>query len=63
MLEARSSPQPSGNAIRTPSIYSFFWQLYGATNDPAFAQVLYKQNDRKIDGLPHDLFFDDPAAA
>ncbi|MEA2735001.1 MAG: oligo-alginate lyase, partial [Humisphaera sp.] len=50
------------NALLTPSMYTFLWQLYQATRDPAFAQVLYQQNDRKIDGLPFDLFQSDPAA-
>jgi hypothetical protein len=43
-------------------MYTFLWQLHQATNDPAFAQVLHQQNDSKIDGLPHDLFHEDPAA-
>lgn len=42
------------------SAYAFMWRLYQTTGDPAFAQVLYSANDSKLDGLPHDLYADDP---
>jgi hypothetical protein len=45
-----------------PSMYSFLWQLYELTGDEAFAQLLYKANGNSVDGLPYDLFADDPAA-
>ncbi|PWU15999.1 MAG: hypothetical protein C5B50_14260 [Verrucomicrobia bacterium] len=45
-----------------PSMFSFFWRLYEATGDPAYVQVLYRENGGKADGLPHDLFADDPGA-
>jgi len=44
------------SGVLAPSMYSFLWQLYGVTHDPAFVQVLYKGNDSRIDGLPYDLF-------
>ena len=34
----------------------------GATKDPAFAQVVSTQNEGKLDGLPYDLFSEDPDA-
>ncbi|HOE10339.1 MAG TPA: heparinase II/III family protein [bacterium] len=43
-----------------PSMYPFLWRLYKLTDDPAFVQALYIANDRKVDGLPHDLCSDDP---
>jgi hypothetical protein len=50
------------SGVIAPSMYSFLWQLYEITKDPAFAQVIYKANDAKSDGLPYDLFVGDPAA-
>ncbi len=45
-----------------PSMYSFFWRLYEATKDPGYAQVLYRENGSRLDGLPQDLFADDAEA-
>jgi hypothetical protein len=45
-----------------PSIFSFFWRLYELTGDPAYAQILYRENGGRTEGLPHDLFADDPKA-
>jgi hypothetical protein len=44
------------SGVAVPSMYSFLWQLYDATKDPAFAQVVYHRNKHKLDGLPFDLF-------
>lgn len=52
----------SQNPGTEPSMYRFFYDLYETINDPAFVQVLYKENGGKVDGLPHDLFGEDPAA-
>jgi hypothetical protein len=49
------------SGVLAPSMYSFLWNLYEVTKDPAFAQVLYKGNDSKIEGLPFDLFAADVA--
>jgi len=46
--------------VLAPSMYGFLYQLYQATHDAAFAQVIYKSNDSKIDGLPYDLCAGDP---
>ncbi|UCH36008.1 MAG: heparinase II/III family protein [Armatimonadota bacterium] len=43
-----------------PSMYTFFWRMHELTGDPAFAQVIYGSNGQTVDGLPHDLFADDP---
>ncbi|MGB7160606.1 MAG: heparinase II/III family protein [Tepidisphaeraceae bacterium] len=48
------------SGVAVPSMYSFLFSLYGATKDPAFAQVLYHRNKHKLDGLPFDLFQPDP---
>ncbi|MEP0841153.1 MAG: heparinase II/III family protein, partial [Phycisphaerae bacterium] len=45
-----------------PSTFTLFWKLYQATGERAFAQVMYLSNGRSVEGLPHDLFADDPAA-
>ncbi len=45
-----------------PSMFTFLWQLYEITGDPAFVQVLYKGNGETTDGLPHDLFAANPPA-
>jgi hypothetical protein len=45
-----------------PSMFSFLWRLYQATGDAGFVQVLYHANGDTTDGLPYDLFAEDPAA-
>jgi len=45
-----------------PSMFTFFQQLHDLTEDDAYVQVLYGANDNTLDGLPYDLFSDDPAA-
>ena len=50
------SPPPS----LCPSMYTFCWKMYELTGDAAFVQVLHHANGSKLDGLPHDLFADDP---
>lgn len=45
-----------------PSMFTFLWDLYGLTKDPAFVQVLYRENGNTVQDLPHDLFAADPAA-
>ena len=45
-----------------PSMYSLFGRLFQLTDDAAFAQVMYGANGAKVDGLPYDLFADDPPA-
>lgn len=45
-----------------PSMYTFLWRMCRLTGDPAFAQVLYRENGAAVEGLPYDLFADDPEA-
>lgn len=52
----------SRSADLQPSMYTLVWELCRATGDKAFAQILYLSNDRSVEGLPHDLFAEDPAA-
>jgi hypothetical protein len=44
-----------------PSPFSFLGELHRLTHDDAFAQVVYTGNRDRIEGLPHDLFAQDPA--
>jgi len=48
--------------MAAPSTYTLLWRLTEATGDPAFAQVAYRSNGKKVDGLPYDLFSPDPEA-
>jgi hypothetical protein len=42
------------------SMYSFFWRLYGATGDRLYAQLMLRANGGKVDGMPYDLYAEDP---
>ncbi|HJP29465.1 MAG TPA: heparinase II/III family protein [Candidatus Latescibacteria bacterium] len=44
-----------------PSMFTFFWQLYEATGDVGFVQILHHANGDVTDDLPHDLCCADPA--
>lgn len=62
----RKNPNYAGvsftpNSGAEGSVYSFFWKLYEVTKDSALVQVMYLSNGSKVDGLPHDLFAEDPA--
>jgi oligo-alginate lyase len=37
------------------SDFTLFWQLYRITGDATFVKLLYRGNDRRLEGLPHDL--------
>jgi hypothetical protein len=52
----------SKNPDLSPSMFGFLWQLYELTGDPSYVQALYHANGDTVEGLPHDLFADDPAA-
>ena len=45
-----------------PSMFSFFYQLYELSGDPAYVQALYLDNGSSVEGLPYDMFADDPEA-
>lgn len=45
-----------------PSGFTFMWNLYELTGDPAFVQVLYRANDNRVEGLPYDILATEPAA-
>ena len=45
-----------------PSMFSFFWRLYELTGDPAYVQILYRENGNSLKGLPHDLFSENSEA-
>jgi hypothetical protein len=56
----RESGYSHDDTALAPSMFTFMWRLYGLTGDPAFVQALYIANDKAADGLPYDLFADDP---
>jgi len=51
---------PSGDSAYESSIYSFLRRMGKATGDPFFAQLAWNGNGNKADGLPHDIFAEDP---
>ncbi len=56
-------PLPSSaDALFASSMFTFFWRLYELTGDADFVRLLYRANNERLDGLPHDLFADDPKA-
>lgn len=46
----------------SPSGWTFLWRMYEVTNDPAFVQILYRDNGDTIAGLPYDILISDPAS-
>ena len=52
----------SANPGVGPSMYSFLYRLYELTGDAAYVQVLHRANGGSVEGLPHDLFAEDPEA-
>ncbi len=56
----RESGYSHKDATLSPSMFTLMWRLYQLTGDPAFVQALYLANDKTTDGLPYDLFADDP---
>ncbi|MDT7898378.1 MAG: hypothetical protein YPKNTGVA_002684 [Candidatus Fervidibacter sp.] len=69
---ARKTPQYVGvtfsklpsnaDALFTPSMFTLFWRLYELTGDADFVRLLYRANGNRTDGLPHDLFAENPEA-
>ena len=52
----------SGDPGLESSMFAFLWHLYRETGDPAYVQALFQANGSTVEGLPHDLFADDPRA-
>ncbi len=42
------------------SMYTFFWRLYRATGDRLYPQLMLQANGGKTDGMPYDLYAEDP---
>jgi len=42
------------------SNFSLFKKFYDLTGDPAYVQILFRENDSSLKGLPYDLFEDHP---
>jgi hypothetical protein len=62
----RQTPQYVGVSFSkhpglSPSMYTFMQQMYELTGDAAFVQALYHANGDAVDGLPYDLFADNPS--
>lgn len=57
-------PQPGGKFDVDPPVssYSFLWRLYGATNDPFYAQLIDLGSKGDFRDLPLDVFAEDPAS-
>ena len=51
----------AGFPTTAPSPSEFLWNLYEATGDEAYVQLLYHGNGGKLDGLPFNLFATDAA--
>ncbi|OHB76988.1 MAG: hypothetical protein A2W31_03450, partial [Planctomycetes bacterium RBG_16_64_10] len=63
---AQKSPYYAGlnisrSATINPSAFTFLWDLYTATGDQDFVRLLYAANENSTEGLPYDLFAEDPA--
>ncbi|MBN2089422.1 heparinase II/III family protein [candidate division KSB1 bacterium] len=52
--------QPNMSINSFQSMYSFFWELYELTDDPAYVQILFKENDNRYEGLPYNIFENNP---
>ncbi|MCC6444340.1 MAG: hypothetical protein IT210_12925, partial [Armatimonadetes bacterium] len=52
----------SKNPGLEPSMFTFLRQLYEITGDASFIQVLYHANNHTVEGLPYDLFAENPEA-
>lgn len=50
------------DAVFVPSMFTLFWRLYELTSDADFVRLLFRANGNRVDGLPHDLFAEDPEA-
>lgn len=44
-----------------PSGFTFLWDLYTVTGDKDFVRLMYRENGQSVEGLPYDLFTEDPA--
>ena len=44
-----------------PSSYTLLWKFYELTKDPAYVQVMYAENGKGLEGMPHDLYLRDAA--
>jgi hypothetical protein len=55
---AKKTPQYAG-LIFTAPVYGFLGSMGRALADPFYAQLAWYGNERKLDGLPHDIFAED----
>jgi hypothetical protein len=60
MIYSQFHPGAPLRAPLAPSMYSFYWQLYQETGDPAYVQTLYAHNNHSLTNLPYDIFENDP---
>jgi hypothetical protein len=57
---ARQSPKYVGLTFDGP-VYSLLGRLARATGDPLYSQMAWIGNGLKTDGLPHDIYAEDPS--
>jgi len=61
-VEQYCGVSPGKESLLAPSMHQFLFDLYRATGDEALVKVLYHTNDESVEGLPDDVFCEDPAA-
>ena len=44
------------------SPYTYLWRFYKATGDPVYLQILRQGNGGGVEGLPYDIYAEDPEA-
>jgi oligo-alginate lyase len=57
---AKNAVAADMSAYAFASTQSLFWNLYKITRDPAYVQIIYKENGSTSTGLPYDILVDDP---
>ncbi|MCF7686876.1 MAG: heparinase II/III-family protein [Cephaloticoccus sp.] len=58
---SRNPFDPEWTNLPFCSDFTLFQELYHLTGDPIFVQLLYRGNERQLEGLPHDLLATDAA--
>jgi hypothetical protein len=59
---SRNALTPDMSAYAFTSTQSLFWNFYEITRDPAYVQIMYKENGASSSGLPYDVLESNPRA-
>ncbi len=51
---------PSAWTALPPSTFTLMWRLYECTNDPAYVQVAAHANGDSLEGIPYDVYCNEP---